>query len=81
MIGKRIGCHHCIQEMIGNDKDVEDKNARKKRREIFDYYQEALGDLPGIEFMPEPEWSRSNRWLTVILIKAEEFGAGRNTQR
>jgi dTDP-4-amino-4,6-dideoxygalactose transaminase len=39
----------------------------KKRREIFDYYQEALGDLPGIEFMPEPEWSRSNRWLTVIF--------------
>jgi dTDP-4-amino-4,6-dideoxygalactose transaminase len=53
----------------------------KKRREIFDYYQEALGDLPGIEFMPEPEWSRSNRWLTVILITPEEFGAGRNTQR
>jgi dTDP-4-amino-4,6-dideoxygalactose transaminase len=51
----------------------------KKRREIFDYYQEALGDLPGIEFMPEPEWSRSNRWLTVILIKAEEFGADPST--
>ena len=26
----------------------------KRRREIFDYYQSALGDLPGIEFMPEP---------------------------
>jgi dTDP-4-amino-4,6-dideoxygalactose transaminase len=53
----------------------------KKRREIFDYYKEALGDLPGIEFMPEPEWSRSNRWLTVILITPEEFGADREEVR
>jgi len=53
----------------------------KRRREIFDYYQNALGDLPGIEFMPEPEWSRSNRWLTVILITPEEFGADRETVR
>jgi len=50
-------------------------------RVIFDYYQNALGDLPGIEFMPEPEWSRSNRWLTVILITPEEFGADRETVR
>ena len=47
----------------------------KRRREIFDYYLNALGDLPGIEFMPEPEWSQSNRWLTVVLITSEEFGA------
>jgi dTDP-4-amino-4,6-dideoxygalactose transaminase len=53
----------------------------KKRREIFDYYREALGDMPGIEFMPEPEWSRSNRWLTVILITPEKFGADRETVR
>jgi dTDP-4-amino-4,6-dideoxygalactose transaminase len=51
----------------------------KRKREIFDYYQEALGDLPGIEFMPEPEWSRSNRWLTVILITPEEFGSDPST--
>ena len=53
----------------------------KRKREIFDYYREALGDLSGIEFMPEPEWSRSNRWLTVILITPEEFGADRETVR
>ncbi len=40
-----------------------------------------MGDLPGIEFMPEPEWSRSNRWLTVILITPEEFGADREAVR
>ena len=47
----------------------------KRKREIFDYYQNALGDLSGIEFMPEAPYGRSNRWLTVILITPEEFGA------
>jgi len=53
----------------------------ERRREIFDYYQKALGDVPGIEFMPEPDWSRSNRWLTVILITPEVFGADRELVR
>jgi len=53
----------------------------KRKREIFGYYKETLGDLPGIEFMPEPEWSRSNRWLTVILIAPERFGADREIVR
>ena len=53
----------------------------KRKREIFDYYQEALGDIDGIEFMPEPEWSRSNRWLTVILITPDVFGADREQVR
>ncbi|MCD6152764.1 MAG: DegT/DnrJ/EryC1/StrS family aminotransferase, partial [Syntrophobacterales bacterium] len=47
----------------------------KRKREIFDYYQNALGDLPGVEFMPEASYGKSNRWLTVILITPEEFGA------
>ncbi len=53
----------------------------KRKREIFAYYKGALGDWPGIEFMPEPEWSRSNRWLTVVLITPEEFGADREQVR
>ncbi len=53
----------------------------KRKRELFDYYQNALGELPGIKFMPEPEWSRSNRWLTVILITPEEFGADKEMVR
>jgi len=51
------------------------------KRKIFAYYQEALGDIPGIEFMPEGPYGRSNRWLTVILITPEEFGADRETVR
>lgn len=45
-----------------------------RRREIFALYQSLLSDLPGVTFMPEPEWSRANRWLTVILIDPALFG-------
>jgi dTDP-4-amino-4,6-dideoxygalactose transaminase len=40
----------------------------QRRREIFDYYYQALKDVPGIEFMPEAAYGRANRWLSVILI-------------
>lgn len=53
----------------------------KRKREIFDYYRNALGDLPGIEFMPEAEYGRCTRWLTVILITPSEFGTDRETVR
>ncbi|MBQ9565322.1 MAG: aminotransferase class I/II-fold pyridoxal phosphate-dependent enzyme [Synergistaceae bacterium] len=38
------------------------------RRGIFKRYVEALGDIKGLSFMPEPEWSQSNRWLTTLLL-------------
>ncbi|MDI6774380.1 MAG: aminotransferase class I/II-fold pyridoxal phosphate-dependent enzyme [Verrucomicrobiota bacterium] len=47
----------------------------EKRRWIFEQYVRLLGNLPGIEFMPEAAYGRSNRWLTVALITAEAFGA------
>ncbi|MGD9383301.1 MAG: DegT/DnrJ/EryC1/StrS family aminotransferase, partial [Desulfobacterales bacterium] len=53
----------------------------KRKREVFNYYEKALGDIPGIEFMPEATYGKSNRWLTVILITAEKFGADIETVR
>jgi dTDP-4-amino-4,6-dideoxygalactose transaminase len=44
------------------------------KRRIFETYQRLLGDLPGLEFMPEPAFVRGNRWLTVVLIQPEHFG-------
>ena len=46
----------------------------KARRRIFDYYRNALDGIPGIEFMAEVPYGKSNRWLTVVLITPEEFG-------
>lgn len=40
-----------------------------KRRKIFDYYQENLCDIDGINFMPEIKKGRSTRWLSVILLE------------
>jgi dTDP-4-amino-4,6-dideoxygalactose transaminase len=38
------------------------------RRGLFARYHAALGDLPGLDLMPEPAWGRSNRWLSVLLL-------------
>ncbi|MFB2933865.1 DegT/DnrJ/EryC1/StrS family aminotransferase [Aerosakkonemataceae cyanobacterium BLCC-F154] len=51
------------------------------RRNNFAVYQQALGNLPGIEFMPEAEFGRSTRWLTCLTINPEAFGADREQVR
>jgi pyridoxal phosphate-dependent aminotransferase EpsN len=48
------------------------------RRHVFAAYEDALGDLPGLAFMPEAPWGRSTRWLTCLTIDADEFGADRD---
>ena len=40
----------------------------KARRELFERYKEGLGDIPGVEFMPEASYGRANRWLTVMIL-------------
>ncbi len=40
-----------------------------------------MGELPGIEFMPEAEFGRSNRWLTYLTIDSQKFGATREDVR
>lgn len=52
-----------------------------EKRMIFRKYQAALGDIPGIKFLPEAAYGKSNRWLTVILITPEQFGSDRETIR
>jgi pyridoxal phosphate-dependent aminotransferase EpsN len=42
------------------------------RRAIFRKYREAFSETPGIAFMPEPAWSQSNRWLTVMTVDPEK---------
>jgi pyridoxal phosphate-dependent aminotransferase EpsN len=45
------------------------------RRETFAYYRETLGRTPGITFMPEAEYGVASRWLSVVQVDPEEFGA------
>lgn len=52
-----------------------------RRREIFQWYEKALGGLPGIEFTSEAEYGKTNRWLSVILINEDAFGTGPETVR
>ena len=51
------------------------------RRANFEYYRATLGGLPGIDFMPEAEWGRHTRWLTVLTIDPAEFGCDREAVR
>ncbi len=74
----QIGFNYRLSNVLaaigrGQLRVLDDRISRK--REIFSHYKDSLSDLPGIEFMPEPAWSRSTRWLTVVLITPETFGA------
>ncbi len=50
---------------------IEDRVAKK--REIFEWYKEFLGDIKEINFMPELENSRGNRWLTAITFENSDY--------
>lgn len=51
------------------------------RRRNFEYYRRALGDLPGIAFMPEAPYGRATRWLTCLTVDPSAFGATREEIR
>ena len=47
------------------------KERVRQRRAVFQRYTEALGDISGLHFMPEPAWSTNTRWLTTLTINPE----------
>ncbi len=51
------------------------------RQANFSRYLAALGDVPGIEFMPEAPWGRHTRWLTTLTIDPKAFGCDRESVR
>jgi pyridoxal phosphate-dependent aminotransferase EpsN len=51
------------------------------RRRVFDAYVDALGDLPGVDFMPEAAWGTHTRWLTCLTIDPEAAGVTREDVR
>lgn len=40
----------------------------EKKREIFSWYKKFLSNIDEIDFMPELEGSRGNRWLTALIF-------------
>jgi len=51
--------------------EVLDDRVRAKR-DVFDRYVEALGDIEGVHFMPELEGTYSNRWLTALTLDPDK---------
>lgn len=51
------------------------------RRRNFACYAAALGDLPGLEFMPEADFGTSTRWLTCLTIDPTVAGIDREQIR
>lgn len=44
------------------------------RRKVFSFYKEKLESMPGLTLMPELPGTRSNRWLTCIVLDEYKFG-------
>jgi pyridoxal phosphate-dependent aminotransferase EpsN len=53
--------------------EVLDKRVEARRR-IFERYEHSLTNLPGISFMPELENTKTNRWLTALLVNEKQAG-------
>lgn len=52
-----------------------------QRRANNAFYRRALGDLPGLDFMPEAGYGRATFWLTCMTIDPRRFGATREQIR
>lgn len=52
--------------------------ARKRNRE---FYEKTLCTLPGVSFIPIPQWSQPNYWLTCILVDPALAGTDRERIR
>jgi dTDP-4-amino-4,6-dideoxygalactose transaminase len=46
----------------------------ERRRAINGFYRTALREFPGMAFMPEASYGRSNCWLTCILVDSSVSG-------
>lgn len=56
---------------VGQMEVIEDRVTKK--REIFKWYKDFLSDCDEIEFMPELQNSRGNRWLTAMTFTNTDY--------
>ncbi|UVI33709.1 DegT/DnrJ/EryC1/StrS family aminotransferase [Paenibacillus spongiae] len=50
------------------------ENRISARRAVFDRYEQTLGNIEGVSFMPEANFGRSTRWLTALTINPHMTG-------
>jgi dTDP-4-amino-4,6-dideoxygalactose transaminase len=70
---KEIGYNYRMSNIlaaIGRGQLATLEDRVRRRRAIFAFYQKELASISEITFMPEPEWSRSNRWLTCMTVQS-----------
>ena len=48
------------------------------RRKVFERYRDALCLVEGFQFMPEANYGRSTRWLTVLTVDPQKSGITRD---
>ena len=80
----RVGYNYRLSNLLaavvrGQLEVLDDRVAR--RRANFRFYEENLGERPGVGFMPEMADGRSTRWLTCMTIDPGRFGASREDIR
>lgn len=70
-----------VSAAIGRGQLIVLKERVAARRRNFAFYQETLGDLPGIEFMPEADFGTSTRWLSCLTFDPNVGGIDREQVR
>ena len=74
---KEVGYNYRMSNILagvgrGQLRVLDDRVAARRR--LFQTYVEAFRDYPEITWMPEPEWSYTNRWLSVCTIDQKATG-------
>ncbi len=80
----RIGYNYRLSNLLAalGRSQLSDLDRRVEvRRRINATYRDGLGDLDGIEFMPEAEGSHSTFWLTVLTVDPSVTGVHREELR
>jgi dTDP-4-amino-4,6-dideoxygalactose transaminase len=77
----KIGYNYRLSNLLaavgrGQLRHLDDRLAR--RRAHREAYREAFRGLPGLEFMPEAPYGRSNGWLTCLTVDPAAFGHSRD---
>lgn len=72
---KEVGYNYRMSNIVAGigrgQMKVLDQRVNRKR-EIYSYYKDQLGDIPGVGFLPEVDDAESNCWLSVITFQHQK---------